>query len=43
MRDRALTALDAMAMDNEAAKAFVKFISGPAAAATYKAKGLDPS
>jgi molybdate transport system substrate-binding protein len=36
-------ALDAKAKDNEAAKAFVKFISGPAAAAAYKAKGLDPS
>ena len=35
-------ALDAKAKDNEAAKAFVKFISGPAAAAAYKAKGLDP-
>jgi molybdate transport system substrate-binding protein len=36
-------ALDAKAKDIEAAKAFVKFISGPAAAAAYKAKGLDPS
>jgi molybdate transport system substrate-binding protein len=36
-------ALDAKAQDNEAAKAFVKFISGPAAAAAYKAKGLDPA
>jgi molybdate transport system substrate-binding protein len=36
-------ALDANAKDNEAAKAFVKFISAPAAAAAYKAKGLDPS
>jgi molybdate transport system substrate-binding protein len=36
-------ALDAKAQNNEAAKAFVKFISGPAAAAAYKAKGLDPS
>src|SRR5262245_13301319 len=36
-------ALDAKAKDNEAAKAFVKFISGPTAAAAYKAKGLDPS
>jgi molybdate transport system substrate-binding protein len=36
-------ALDAKAKDNQAAKAFVKFISGPAAAAAYKAKGLDPS
>jgi molybdate transport system substrate-binding protein len=36
-------ALDTKAKDNEAAKAFVKFISGPAAAAAYKAKGLDPS
>ncbi len=35
-------ALDAKAKDNEAAKAFVKFISAPAAAAAYKAKGLDP-
>jgi ABC-type molybdate transport system substrate-binding protein len=35
-------ALDAKAQNNEAAKAFVKFISGPAAAA-YKANGLDPS
>jgi molybdate transport system substrate-binding protein len=36
-------ALDTKANDNEAAKAFVKFISGPTAAAAYKAKGLDPS
>jgi molybdate transport system substrate-binding protein len=36
-------ALDAKAKNNEAATAFVKFISGPAAAAAYKAKGLDPS
>jgi molybdate transport system substrate-binding protein len=36
-------ALDAKAQNNEAAKAFVKFISGPATAAAYKAKGLDPS
>jgi molybdate transport system substrate-binding protein len=35
-------ALDAKAQNNDAAKAFVKFISGPAAAAAYKAKGLDP-
>jgi hypothetical protein len=35
-------ALDAKAKTNEAATAFVKFISGPAAAA-HKAKGLDPS
>jgi molybdate transport system substrate-binding protein len=35
-------ALDAKDKDNEAAKAFVKFISAPAAAAAYKAKGLDP-
>jgi hypothetical protein len=35
-------ALDAKAQDNEAAKAFVKFISAPAAAAACKAKGLDP-
>jgi molybdate transport system substrate-binding protein len=35
-------ALDANAKDNEAAKAFLKFISAPAAAAAYKAKGLDP-
>jgi molybdate transport system substrate-binding protein len=35
-------ALDAKAKENEAAKAFVKFISAPAAAAAYKAKGLDP-
>ena len=35
-------ALDAKAKDNEAAKAFVKFIAAPAAAAAYKAKGLDP-
>ena len=35
-------ALDAKAKDNEAANAFVKFISSPAAAAAYKAKGLDP-
>jgi molybdate transport system substrate-binding protein len=35
-------ALDAKAKDNDAAKAFVKFISAPAAAAAYKAKGLDP-
>jgi hypothetical protein len=34
--------VDAKAKDNEAAKAFVKFISAPAAAAAYKAKGLDP-
>ena len=36
-------ALDTKAKDNEAAKAFVKFISAPAAAAAYKAKGLDPT
>ncbi|HEU0010308.1 MAG TPA: substrate-binding domain-containing protein [Verrucomicrobiae bacterium] len=36
-------ALDAKAKTNQAATAFVKFISGPAAAAAYKAKGLDPS
>ena len=35
-------ALDAKVQNNDAAKAFVKFISGPAAAAAYKAKGLDP-
>jgi molybdate transport system substrate-binding protein len=35
-------ALDAKAKENEPAKAFVKFISAPAAAAAYKAKGLDP-
>jgi molybdate transport system substrate-binding protein len=35
-------ALDAKAQNNDAAKAFVKFISGPAAAAAYKARGLDP-
>jgi molybdate transport system substrate-binding protein len=35
-------ALDAKAKDNEAANAFVKFISAPTAAAAYKAKGLDP-
>jgi molybdate transport system substrate-binding protein len=35
-------ALDANAANNEAAKAFIKFISAPAAAATFKAKGLDP-
>ena len=35
-------ALDAKAADNEAAKAFIKAISSPAAAAAYKAKGLDP-
>jgi molybdate transport system substrate-binding protein len=35
-------ALDAKATGNEAAIAFVKFISSPAAAAAYKAKGLDP-
>ncbi len=35
-------ALDAKAKDNEAAKAFVKFILAPAAAAAYKARGLDP-
>jgi molybdate transport system substrate-binding protein len=35
-------ALDAKAKDNEAAKAFVKFISAPSAAAAFKAKGLDP-
>ena len=35
-------ALDAKAPDNEAAKAFIKAISSPAAAAAYKAKGLDP-
>jgi molybdate transport system substrate-binding protein len=35
-------ALDANAKDNEAAKAFVKFVATPASAATYKAKGLDP-
>jgi molybdate transport system substrate-binding protein len=36
-------ALDAKAAENEAAKAFVKFISSPTAAAAYKSKGLDPS
>lgn len=36
-------ALDTKATDNEAAKAFLKAISSPAAAAAYKAKGLDPS
>src|SRR5262249_31108539 len=36
-------ALDTKAKDNAAAKAFVKFISAPAAAAAYKAKGLDPT
>jgi len=35
-------ALDAKATGNEAAIAFVKFISSPAAGAAYKAKGLDP-
>jgi molybdate transport system substrate-binding protein len=35
-------ALDAKAGNNEPAKAFIKFISAPAAAAAYKAKGLDP-
>ena len=35
-------ALDAKATSNEPAKAFIKFISAPAAAAAYKAKGLDP-
>jgi molybdate transport system substrate-binding protein len=35
-------ALDAGAKDNEAANAFIKFIAAPAAAAAYKAKGLDP-
>ena len=37
------TLVDTKAKDNEAAKAFVKFISAPAAAAAYKAKGLDPT
>jgi molybdate transport system substrate-binding protein len=36
-------ALDAKAGENEAAQAFVKFISSPAAAAVYRAKGLDPA
>ena len=36
-------AVDAKATGNEAANAFVKFIASPAAAAAYKAKGLDPS
>jgi hypothetical protein len=40
---RGPAALDTKAKDNEAAKAFVKFISAPAAAAAYKAKGLDPT
>ena len=35
-------ALNSKAKDNAAAQAFVKFISAPAAAAAYKAKGLDP-
>lgn len=35
-------ALDAKAVNNDAAKAFIKFISAPAAAAAYKSKGLDP-
>lgn len=35
-------ALDAKAKDNEAVNAFIKFISAPAAAAAFKAKGLDP-
>jgi hypothetical protein len=35
-------ALDANAADNEAANAFIKAISSPAAAAAYEAKGLDP-
>ena len=41
-RERWTAELDAKATSNEPAKAFIKFISAPAAAAAYKAKGLDP-
>ena len=35
-------ALDAKATGNDAAIAFIKFISSPTSAAAYKAKGLEP-
>ena len=35
-------ALDSKAANNEAAKAFLKFIAAPTAATAYKGKGLDP-
>jgi molybdate transport system substrate-binding protein len=37
------TAAGANARDTEAAKALIKFITAPAAAAVFKAKGLDPA
>ena len=40
---KVISTIGAKAKEAEAAKAFIKFLSGPPAGAVYKAKGLDPA